>query len=398
MRYIDQDRNINLMRCYAVFRNALFLIPVILLFYREQLGLSFQQFVLGEVVFSVAILLMEVPSGWLADVWQRKHVLALGIVLLIAGWSLLLVKGGFAWAVAAQAVIGLGISLCSGTDSAIIYETLAETGRESAFRRQAGLGGGLAFYALAVAGLIGGWMYTHHPYWPLYAVLAMQVAALIAVLFLREPVRARRSVEKHPLHDMAITVHEAFIKRRDLGLLILVAALLFGSTQYSGWAQQQYWLTMKLSPQVCGMLAALAWLLAGLSAHWGHHIEHSLGYKRAFAGIWLALCAAWVIAGVHLGWLGIGGLFLGSMSWAVGWPALQDAINQQIGSERRATIVSTASLMIRLAFMPIGALASHVADQHGVQSSLLVLAAFHIGLGLLVGTTMFVLKRRKSAP
>jgi hypothetical protein len=82
---------------------------------------------------------------------------------------------------------------------------------------------------------------------------------------------------------------------------------------------------------------------------------------------------------------------LGSMAWAIGWPALQDAINQRIGSERRATIVSTASLMIRVAFLPIGSLASWIADHHGVQASLLLLAGVHITLGCVaVGVFKFV--------
>ena len=45
------DRNIRLLEAHAIFTNMRFVIPVILPFYRDQMGLSFDDFLLGEARF-----------------------------------------------------------------------------------------------------------------------------------------------------------------------------------------------------------------------------------------------------------------------------------------------------------------------------------------------------------
>jgi hypothetical protein len=173
---------------------------------------------------------------------------------------------------------------------------------------------------------------------------------------------------------------------------------LFGSTQYNTWAQQAYWDAMNLSPVTNGLLAALGWGLGGVAGHFGHVVEDRFGYRATFMGLWLAMGVAWLVAGVHLGWLGVFGLYLGTIAYAVGEPALQDAINTQVGSERRATVISAASLVIHMAFLPVAPLAGHVAQVYGVQASLLMLASFHLTCAGAVVVVMTAFKRRHSVP
>jgi hypothetical protein len=87
------------------------------------------------------------------------------------------------------------------------------------------------------------------------------------------------------------------------------------------------------------------------------------------------------------------GLYLGSVAFCVGTPALEDAINHRVSSARRATIISTSSLLINLMFLPIGLIAGWVADHHGVQSSLLALAGFHISMGLIAAVLFKTIRK-----
>ena len=50
--------------------------PIIVLFYQEN-GLSMQDVLTLKGIYSVAVVLLEIPSGYLADVWGRKKSLIL---------------------------------------------------------------------------------------------------------------------------------------------------------------------------------------------------------------------------------------------------------------------------------------------------------------------------------
>ena len=57
-------------------------------------------------------------------------------------------------------------------------------------------------------------------------------------------------------------------------------------------------------------------------------------------------------------------------------PRVTEAINQLVGSERRATILSTQSVMTFLLFIPTSAEASWVSGRWGIQTSLFAIALY----------------------
>ena len=54
--------------------------PIIVLFYEDH-GLGLQDVFILKSVYSVAAVTLEIPSGYLADVWGRKKCLILGCIL-----------------------------------------------------------------------------------------------------------------------------------------------------------------------------------------------------------------------------------------------------------------------------------------------------------------------------
>ena len=83
-----------------------FVVPVLVPFFRDEMGLSFKDFMIGEAAMAAMVVLLDVPTGWLSDIWKRKHVLALGTVLLLIGNLLMLVAHNLVTAVSAQSVMG----------------------------------------------------------------------------------------------------------------------------------------------------------------------------------------------------------------------------------------------------------------------------------------------------
>ena len=75
------------------------------LFYQDN-GLNMQDIFTLKAIYSVAIVAMEIPSGYMADVWGRRNTLLLGGILASTGFALYSFSEGF-WAFAlAEIVLG----------------------------------------------------------------------------------------------------------------------------------------------------------------------------------------------------------------------------------------------------------------------------------------------------
>ncbi len=95
-----------------------------------------QQIFLLQAVFAVVVLVMEIPSGYAADLLGRRITLLVGSVFIALGHTMLLFADGFAGLAVFELCLGIGSSLVSGTDLAILYDS--EAGAGSRCRSAAG--------------------------------------------------------------------------------------------------------------------------------------------------------------------------------------------------------------------------------------------------------------------
>ncbi len=380
------QRNQPLILLFTAGMNMIFVLPVLIPYYQEVIGLGFTEFMLGEAAFSLVVIVMEVPSGWLSDVWRRKAVLALGSVAYLSGFTFFMLANSFLTATLAQAWLGVGVSLVSGTINAVLYDTLLAQGQEGEYRRLEGRRHGVALYTVGLSALAGGFLYTVHPKLPLALSIVAGGLCLVSALALVEPPRLKAPVRRSPLHDMRLTLRFALGGQREIAGVIVIGALLFAVSKCFLWAQQAYYIALGLPEQWFGPLVALGFLLGGLAGQWGHRLGDRLSHRTVLAlilGLEVLACAG---AGVALGWHGAPLLLTGSLVWGFGWPHVQDYINRRVDSARRATVLSAASLMIQLVFIPVGAGLGWMSDSFGIDMALLTLG----GVALLIGGVALV--------
>lgn len=135
-----------------------------------------------QAVFSLSLLVAEVPTGYLGDRLGRRWTLAVG-----SGWRALCV-GGYALAdtaaafVALQAGLGIAWALRSGTAEAWLYELLGAAADEDAFARVEGRASTLLLSTSAAGAVAGGVLYGVDPRLPFAANAALAAAGVPVVL------------------------------------------------------------------------------------------------------------------------------------------------------------------------------------------------------------------------
>ena len=126
-------RNIRLFIAFRVFFNCRFYYPVFTILFLDY-GLTLEQFALLNAAWAATIVVLEVPSGALADTVGRKNLLVFTGVLMVLEMVLLCFapRGNpgllFALFLANRVLSGAAEACASGADEAIAYDTLNEKG------------------------------------------------------------------------------------------------------------------------------------------------------------------------------------------------------------------------------------------------------------------------------
>ena len=98
-------------------------------------GLSMSQVLQTQALFALTIAICEVPSGYIADLWGRRNAILVGSAINGLGFFSLLWADSFVDFLIYEALLGIGFSLISGADLALLYDTevyLAKRGKGGA--------------------------------------------------------------------------------------------------------------------------------------------------------------------------------------------------------------------------------------------------------------------------
>lgn len=389
------QRNVKLLQYFTFLSGMLFFIPIILPYYRDEIGLGFKELMITEAVFAAMLVLLEVPSGWISDVWKRKYVLVLAMVFDIIGHFMIILADGLWMAIFAQVLVGVAFSLISGTNSAMLYDSLLVDKKENDFGRLEGKRHGISLYAVGIASVIGGLLYPFNHDLPIYLSMATCAVALVLAFMMTEPPREKSAIQGHPLADMLSTMRYAVHGHMEVGLIILFSAALFCSTKMMMWTQQPYYIDLNIPEQYFGILMAAGFLLGGASSHFSHCLERYVSNMQTFFGSWALVFLTCIIAGILMNYVGVALLMLaGSCLYGLLSPRVNDAINKRVPSDRRATILSTMNLLTSLFFIPVSVIVGSMVKTDGLQAGLNGIALWLALAGICLGLWAF--KRLRS--
>lgn len=365
--------------------------PVVVLFYQDN-GLSMQDIFLLKSVYSVAIVIMEVPSGYMADVWGRKKTLLLGAVLGTAGFAFYSFSYSFQAFVIAEFILGIGQSFISGADSAMLYDTLKISGKEKHYIKEEGRITSAGNFSEALAGVCGGLLAAASLRLPFYFQFAVSAAAIPAALFLQEPrIHARETAQS--FKSILRTIHETFL-HREMRSALLLSSLTGTASLTFAWFVQPYFQEAGLPVTLYGIMWTLLNLSVGFSSMLSYKAENVLGQRNSLLVIIIGLSVGYFLAAWEVSLAGIGFLFAFYLLRGTAHPILKDYLNQYTQSEVRATILSLRDFLIRINFAVIGPVLGYITDHYSLRRALEITGLGYLVLALTAAIPL--IKRKQS--
>lgn len=343
--------------------------PIIVLFYEKQ-GLGLQDVFILKSVYSIAAVTLEIPSGYLADVWGRRKCLLLGSVLFFFGYLCYSFTDTFAAFLFAELLLGVGQTLVNGADSALLYDTTAQYKEEHLYLRYEGRITMIGNFAEAFAGIFGGLLAVYSLRFPFYGQAAIAFIGIPASIALKEVNRSKQI--QNPLTEIIRIIKYSLITNKRLCCNIMYSGIIGAATLMMAWFVQPVLMYLKTPVSWFGVIWTVLNLVVGFAALYSDRVDRYLGPKKMGSLILLFIVGGYVTLAFNLTYVGLAILFVFYIFRGFATPILKGYINQMTISEMRATVLSIRNFIIRLMFAAISPFLGWLNDMYSLQTALLV--------------------------
>lgn len=313
-------------------------------------GFSMLEIGVAEGVFHIASLILEVPSGALADVYGRKRAMMLSHAMFILSSLLMIASRGLPGVCLALVFSAAGYNFASGAREALAYDSLKAAGRQAHYLRYSSLEM-IVYRVGSAAALLCAGLALAMGYRAAYAFdVLMAALCLLILLGVREamPESHRRREPMLPAlcrcfrESVVFLARERYARRLMLGnaLLGAIATLLgfFLQARLHASGLAGAWIGPALF--VMGLGGALGAKLTLRLAHWPLRALMLLCAAGTLLGLWLG-------AAGHAALMVVGG-FIAAMCDDILQVRTDSRLNELFPSEQRATILSISSLLFSL--------------------------------------------------
>lgn len=381
-------RDLRLFYAFRLLATSYLWVPTFVHFMLER-GLVFGEIMQLAAIYSLVVIVLEAPTGAFADRMGRRESMMAGTLAMVASCLIFYNAHDFPTFVVAEVFAAVSMTLCSGADSAYLFDLLHENGRGAEYAHYEGrasawhhAGNGLAFF-------FGGVLGSFDLALPYLATAGVAAAAFVIALFMRRERRepAAREPEQPSLVDsarqylrhMRLSAGDV-VRGRKLAWVIAYSALVFVLLKATVWVYQPYLKGQGFAIFEIGIVYTGVALVAAVFSHRADSMRRSIGEHRLMWGLLAVLSVSFLaLPGVPTHWV-ISLLVVQAVAMGVYSPLVKVMINREIpSSDRRATVLSVESI-VRRAFTGIVLLA---AGLYGPHSALYMFGAVGIG-GLVV--------------
>lgn len=350
-------------------------------------------------VFFTTMFLSEIPTGALADVHGRKVSFLVACFLMGLGVTLYGVSESFWWFIAAEALVGIGMTFETGAFRAWAVDQVNHHGESLALSKLFGAAEQAKYASLIIGGIVGGFVAQATnltvPWFMSAGVYA--VTGVLAFFWMREDYRGVHTDETSDKPTFAETIRTSvtFIRNsKAFRFIALMSVVQFIAVQAPNMFWQPFFKNALSGQGALGILFA-AMMSSLIIGSWGAHrllkrfegaYQRILVLAQGIIGAGLAGTAAIINP-----FLGIPFFLLHEFARGAFNPIADAYLHEKIPSRQRATLDSFMALSRNAGAMIGLAATGLLADSTSVATTWLA-----SGMLLIVSAVVLARKKRQS--
>jgi MFS family permease len=319
-------------------------------YFIDWLGIDFTRAFLLQAWFLFWVSALEIPTGVVADKFGRKLSVSLGCLLFGADMLVFGLARTYPVLFVGEFFCAVGMTLISGAEQALLYDSLIELGLEDKARHYFARYEAAGTLGLVISLPVGSYIGGHRGQPGMLAIPFVMTAvsgvlAAVAYYSMTEPPRTK---PKHGFIRMGVEGLRTLFVHTELRAYTLNAVTISAVTFFVFWLYQPVLLRTGVALPWLGVVAAGFNLFSTLLLAQSTTLERSVGLRRLLfltAILPGALFAALALTRRVDAIVAVLFLLVGCRMLRI--PLLNGLINRHIESENRATVTSAASLVER---------------------------------------------------
>ncbi len=348
--------------------------------YLAYCGLNLAEIGVIEGIYHATSIICEIPSGAVADLLGRKRSMALSRACIAVSCVVMLFSSSFWWFAAGFVVQALGNNLNSGSEEALVYDSMKCIGQEEGYLKVCGRLDVVIEVSQGIATVLGGVLAEYSYFWCYSACLVIALLAFVPVLFMEEAPGEALAGKGSAVWE-AVKQHfkvSGQILKSDIRILkiIIYYSVVFAAEMLLFFYSQQYYFGLGYSKISISLIMLAVGGASCLGAALSEKMFRKWGQKTVLAAA-AAIAFALIFYGFRNMWLSVAVFAMAGFFNSVLYPIKSDALNQLIPSGQRATLISVDSMCFSVAMIVMFPAAGAMADIWG-------LAAVLAGIGLVL--------------
>jgi len=347
---------------------------VLIPFYTQWGDISLTQVQILQSWFMLWIFILEIPTGIIADYLGRKYSMAMGAVVISIAALIYGSVPSFQIFLIGEFFFAMAIALMSGADSALLYDTLKQEGREDDSKKIFGRARSFTLLGIFISAPLGGFIASklglNSPM--LFSAFPFLLAAIVAWT-IKEPENKNKTSESKRYLIIAKKGLSYFQHHPTLRLLALDAIVVASAAYFVIWLYQPLLTNLNVPIYYFGWFHAFLVGIEILISSNFVRLEKLFGSgKKYFRFTAMVTALSFFLAALHPNLFTITLLIIFAGGFGLTRLDLMNAyMNKHIPSEQRATILSSISMFRRLALVFLNPIIGFTAD-HSLRLALLI--------------------------
>ncbi|MCT4612349.1 MAG: MFS transporter [Clostridia bacterium] len=338
------------------------------LYFTQALGITMQEMAYFTLAITIVHIILEIPSGFIADKLGLKKTLLVAKTINIARIYFYINAKGLLDIVIAYAMSSVASSLKSGAEEAMIYESLKEENRKEQYEKVLGMASLAKAIGFGLGIFLGSIIFNGYNYRQLFIITLIPMSISYILLLIQKEPDIEEKKDSSNL-EFKKAIKEAFrelFSSKQIVFVIIYSFIVKGIVRILGHYDELYLIALSLPVVYWGVIRNIFNISEGIGGILSQKLKERYGYKNNFTVIIIISSILLYIFTMNIGLATILVMSILLILGNIGITLTSGYINDRVSSKLRATTLSIKNLIFWISFIGFDFMFGFISDREGI--------------------------------